>query len=224
MVDETTDASNVEQVVVCLRWVSKTFEVQEEFVGLYEVASTAAEVIYSTITDVLLRLNLSVSKVRGQCYDGAATMSGAKSGVAMRLCTVEPRAVFTHCYGHSLNLACGDTIKQCKLMQDALDTTHEITKLIKKSPARDATFKRLKEEMGSDSPGIRVLCPTRWTVRADTLKSILDNYNVLLVLWDESLEHVKDTEMKARIQGVAAQIMKFDYFFGVSGSPNLTTH
>jgi len=48
------------------------------------------------------------------------------------------------------------------------------------------------------------------------LKSILDNYNVLLVLWDESLEHVKDTEMKARIQGVAAQMMKFDYFFGVS--------
>ena len=49
-------------------------------------------------------------------------------------------------------------------MQDALDTTHEITKLIKKSPARDAIFKRLKEEMASDSPGIRVLCPTRWTV------------------------------------------------------------
>ena len=40
--------------------------------------------------------------------------------------------------------------------------------------------------------------------------------NVLLQLWAESLERVKDTEMKARIQGVAAQMMKFDYFFGVS--------
>ena len=39
MVNETTDASYVEQVVVCLRWVSEKFEVQEEFVGLYEVAS-----------------------------------------------------------------------------------------------------------------------------------------------------------------------------------------
>ena len=216
MVDETTDASNVEQIVVCLRWVSEKFEVQEEFVGLYEVASTGAEIIYAAITDVLLRLNLAVSKVRGQCYDGAATMSGAKSGVVTRLCAAEPRAVFTHCYGHALNLACGDTIKQCKLMQDALDTTHEITKLFKKSPARDAIFKRLKEEMASDTPGIRVLCPTRWTVRAEALKNILDNFNVLLELWAESLERVKDTEMKARIQGVAAQMMKFDYFFGVS--------
>ena len=101
-------------------------------------------------------------------------------------------------------------------MRDALDTMHEITKLIKKSPARDAIFKRLREEIGSGTPGIRVLCPTRWTVRAEALKSILDNFDILLKLWEESLEHVKDTEMKARIQGVAAQIMKFSFFFGIS--------
>ena len=124
-------------------------------------------------------------------------MSGAKSGVVARVHAAEPRAVFTHCYGHALNLACADTIRQCKLMRDALDTTHEITKLIKKSPRRDAIFKRLKEEMASESPETRVLCPTRWTVKAEALKSILDNFNVLLELWDESLEIVRETEMKA---------------------------
>ena len=81
MVDETTDVSNVEQVVICLRWVDENFEVQEEFVALFEVASTGAEIIYAAITDVFLRLNLAISKVHGQCYDGAATMSGSKSGV-----------------------------------------------------------------------------------------------------------------------------------------------
>ena len=64
MVGETTDVSKVEQVVVCLRWVSEQFEVQEEFIGLYEVAMTGAEVIYAAITDVLLRLNLFISKLR----------------------------------------------------------------------------------------------------------------------------------------------------------------
>ena len=105
-------------------------------------------------------------------------------------------------------------------MQDTLDTTHEITKLIKKSPARDAIFKRLKVEMASDCPGIRVLCPTRWTVQAGALKSILDNFNVFLELWDESLERVKDTEMKARIRGVAAQI----FLWCLPWSVGLTTH
>ena len=69
MVDETTDVSNVEQVVLCFRCVDRKYSTQEEFVGLYEVASTRAETIYTFITDVLLRSNLAISKVRGQCYD-----------------------------------------------------------------------------------------------------------------------------------------------------------
>ena len=164
---------------------------------LYQVDSTGAENIYHIITDVFLCLNLTISKVCGQCYNGASAMSGAKSGIVARMQAAEPRAVFTHCNGHALNLACADTIKQCKLMRDALDTTYEITRLIKISPHRDAIFKRLEEEMGSDSPRIRVLCPTRWTVRAEAFKSILDNFSVLLELWDESLQVVRDTEMKA---------------------------
>ena len=218
MVDETTDVSNTEQVVICIRYVDEHFEVHEEFVGLFEVASTRAENIFTAITDVFLRLNIPLSKVRGQCYDRAAAMCGSRSGVVTRLCAVEPRAVFTHFYGHSLNLACSDAIKQCKLMQDALDTSYEIIKLIKKSPGREAIFKKLKAEMDCDSPtpGIRVLCPTRWTVRAASLKSIIDNFEILIIAWEVSLERVKDTEMKARIQGVASQMMKFDFYFGIS--------
>lgn len=53
-------------------------------------------------------LTRSLSKVRGQCYDGASSMSGIRSGVAKRI------------MGHSLNLAVSDSIKQSKLMQDAL--------------------------------------------------------------------------------------------------------
>ena len=49
MVDETTDAANIEQVVICLRWVSETLAVHEDCIGLYEVASTGAETIYFTI-------------------------------------------------------------------------------------------------------------------------------------------------------------------------------
>ena len=124
MVDETTDSANCEQVVVCLRWISEAFEVNEDFVGLYEVPSTGAETIFSVISDVLARFNLPYSKVRGQCYDGAASMAGRKSGIATRILKVEPRAVYTHCYGHSLNLACSDSVKGCKVMRDALWTPH----------------------------------------------------------------------------------------------------
>ena len=51
---------------------------------------------------------------------------------------------------------------------------------------------------------------------AASLKSILDNFETLLKVWEISLEQVKDTEMKARIRGAATQMMKFDFYFRIS--------
>ena len=47
-------------------------------------------------------------------------MSGARKGVATLLIEEESRALYTHCYAHSLNLAVSDTIKQSKVCKDAL--------------------------------------------------------------------------------------------------------
>ena len=73
--------------------------------------------------------------------------------------------MFTHCYGHSLNLACSDTVKKSKLLKQALETTQEITKLIKFSSRRNAIFKKFKAESDSNleskTMGIQILCPTR---------------------------------------------------------------
>ena len=215
MADETTDSSNREHVTLILRRVTQELEVHEEFLGLYHVSSIDADMLTRAIKDVLIRMNLPFEKLHGQCYDGASAMSSSKRGVAKRICDLEPQAVYTHCYGHALNLAAGDTLKQSKLMKEALETTREITKLIKYSPRRDGIFQRLKETLPVGStPGIRVLCPTRWTVRAESIHSILTNYETLQRTWEEALQVTTDTEAKARIQGVAAQMTTFNYFFG----------
>ena len=121
-------------MVLVLRWVDDNLNPHEDFIGLYEVPSIEANVIVSTISDALIRMNLTLSKVRGQCYDGASNMSGLRNGVARQIKDMEKKALYTHCYGHSLNLAASDTLQNCKVMKAALETTHEITKLIKYSP------------------------------------------------------------------------------------------
>ena len=92
-------------------------------------------------------------------------MSGHKNGVAAIIKKDEPRALFTHCYGHALNLAASDAVMQCGHMKDSLDTVYEITKLVKFSPKREAQLRKIKADFGNDSdekdaPNIRVLCPT----------------------------------------------------------------
>ena len=60
-------------------------------------------------------------------------MMGKKSGVATTIKNeLSKNALAIHCYVHSLNLAYGDSMSNCKLMQNALETSFEISKLVKK--------------------------------------------------------------------------------------------
>ena len=101
-------------------------------------------------------------------------------------------------------------------MRDALDTTFEISKLVKYSPKRDDRFEKLKQELAPDSPGLRVLCPTRWIVLAESLQSVLNNYTVLQDLVYECSDSVKDTKIKSLTIGVVSQMTQCDFFFGVA--------
>jgi hypothetical protein len=60
---------------------------------------------------------------------------------------------------------------------------------------------KASENFETSSPGIRVLCPTRWTVRADALQSVL--------LREESTEFVKVSDMGCRIRGVMTYMNKW---------------
>ena len=60
-----------------------------------------------------------------------------------------------------------------------------------------------------------MLCPTRWTVRGQALCSIIVNYDMLQLLWEESLAIVKEAEIKSRIMCVSTYIKSFDFLFGV---------
>ncbi len=101
MANECTDSANKEQVVIMLKM---------DFIGLYNVPDISASTIFSVINNCLLRLNLQWNRCRGQCFDGASNMTGIRNGVATKILQLESRALFTHCYGHSLNLAVCDKI------------------------------------------------------------------------------------------------------------------
>ena len=191
---------------------------------MYNLATTTASSIVSAITDALLHFQLPLTKILGQCYDGCSTMAGVRGGVAVKIQELEPRVLFTHCYGHALNLSVSDTVKQSSIMKDCLDTCFELVKLVKFSPKREALLNLIKEEIGSDASSIRTICPTRWIVRAEALASIIDNYTELQSLWERALLNTSDTEMKARIRGIASQMESFRFLFGLLLSEMILRH
>ncbi len=224
MADEVTDASNREQVVICFRWVDNNFEPHEDFIGLYKVDTIKADAIVAVLKDVILRLNLSINLCRGECYDGAANMAGSRRGAATQILQEESRAIFLHCYGHALNLAASDAIKQSKVLRDVLDTTAEISNLLKYSPRRDALFENIKAQTAPSVPGFRTLCPIRWTVKASSLESVINNYEVFQDLWEEAKDICTDSQSRSRIAGVQAQMRRFEYLFGTFLSNLILRH
>ena len=110
-------------------------------------------------------------------------------------------------------------------MKDALETTHEITRLINFSPKCDAKLKQIRKfTEGQLQCLICLLCPTRWTVRADAMISVISNYGVLHELCDWSLDNCTVTEMKARIRGVQVHMHQFQFIFGLVLGRNLLQH
>ena len=110
--NEYTDCSNKELLSFCLRWVTDNLDVFEHFMGFYEIPDIKSSTIVSVIKDIMIRFQLQFDKCRGQCYDGASNMLGKKSGVAMQIKELQPKAHYTHCHGHSISLSVKEVTKQ----------------------------------------------------------------------------------------------------------------
>ena len=124
MADEYTDITNKEQFSFCIRTVDDNLEIKEDFLDFYLLENIKKLTVVNGIKDTLLWFNLSLQHCRGQRYDGASNVMGKKSGVAITLLVEQPKALVTHCQGHSLSLAVKALTACCKI---ACDTMREIS-------------------------------------------------------------------------------------------------
>ena len=136
-----------------------------------------------------------------------------KMGLQVQFKDINSKMLYTHCYGHALNLAVKDMSTKVRPIKDCFDMAHEITKLVKDSPKRKTLLKQICEDSQSTSKSIHAFCPTRWTVRGETLMSFVNNHDALMQLWDTSLQMTLKTDMKARILGAQNTMRSFNYLF-----------
>uniref|UniRef100_A0A087XAH7 DUF4371 domain-containing protein n=1 Tax=Poecilia formosa TaxID=48698 RepID=A0A087XAH7_POEFO len=181
IIDGTQDISG-QQESICLRFVDHDLVPQEVFVGLYQVPGTTGAENAKSALDVL-RLNIPVSSLCGQTYDGAANMSGKYSGILAELKKMQPLALFVHCRAHCLNLITEAACHTSLVVRDALQWIHELGTLSKQSGKFKSSFAATASSAEGPSISLRPLCPTRWTVRG---KAVL-----------ESLEHMASSNIKA---------------------------
>ena len=71
------------------------------------------------------------------------------------------------------------------MIRSALDLTNELTSFVRNSPKTDAALKRVTLAAGAGGGSLRPLCPTRWTFRTASLRSVVENYEHVMITLEE---------------------------------------
>ena len=215
--DETMDISRLEQMSLCVRYVTNDFVINERFLGFWSTATIDGATLFALLTDTLLSLGLSLNQIRAQCYDGASNMRGRYSGLAARVQEVENRAIYIHCHAHQLNLALQSACCAVRDIRNVLGTVSSLYAFLEGSAKRHAKLAEIQHASATGSSNhpvltLKRLCETRWSSRYRSVHAVFSNYSAIL----ETLTFISEEDTSksgADANSLFLNVSTFQFFF-----------
>ena len=146
-----------------------------------EGRTTSVE-IFKVLNNFIEQNGILWEKCVGVCSDSARMMTGRHDGVVMRIQSVAPNAVFTHCSIHREALA-------AKMLQssfkDVLDNAIKVVNLIKARALNSRMFTIMCNDMGAKHDKLLLHTEVQWLSRGKVLFQLFELCaEVLLFLID----------------------------------------
>ena len=114
--------------------------------------------------------------MRGQAYDGAGAMAGKSKGAASYLITKQPKALYTHCASHRLNLC---VVKCCSIREinNVMQSADKISRFFNNLPKRQLALEKWIDELFAQHEKrkkVKDMCHTRWIERHEAFEVFID--------------------------------------------------
>jgi hypothetical protein len=130
LIDKSHDISIKEQMAVILRYVDNNGHIIECFIGIQHVRDTTASSLKATIEASFSKHGLSISRLRGQEYDGASNMQGEFNGLKALILNSNPSAYYVHCFAHRLQLTFVAVTKKHNKVGDVFNFISSIINIV----------------------------------------------------------------------------------------------
>jgi hypothetical protein len=180
--DESTDIANAAQLLVYVRYCWEG-EVLEDFLFCKSLPGrTTGEELFRVLDSFFDESGLAWTQCVGVCTDGAAAMTGRKSGLVARVKQAGPHIISTHCMIHREALAAKDMSED---LSDAFSKCTKIVNFIKARPLNHRLFENLCREMQADHRHLLLHTEVRWLSRGRVVQRIYELRDELLIFLNE---------------------------------------
>lgn len=161
------------------------------------------------IEQAILDCNLDPSLLWGQAYDAASNMSGQYKGCAGIIQGKYPKALYSHCCSHVLNLA---VVNSCDSIQvrNLFAVMTKVYQFFDNHPKRQYTLDKFYEDSKSR---LKSLCKTRWLQRIDALYTFMDIFDSVVKSFDHILPNRSEWSRDALIDAVSLSKAILDFEF-----------
>ncbi|CAN1149252.1 Zinc finger MYM-type protein 1 [Linum perenne] len=177
----------LEQMAIVLRFVDQNGSVVERFLGISHVKDTKAFTLKNEIEAMLVKNGLSLSRIRGQGYDGASNMKGEINGLKSLILAENPSAHYVHCFAHQLQLTLVAVARNhCEVSYFFNSVSHLINVVGSSSNGELETGRGLNQEMSLKRP-----CETRWGSHFGTLVNLASIFSSVIEVLDDMLHELQ---------------------------------
>ena len=202
--DESTDACDTAQLAVYIRGIDSEFTITEELLSLVPMkGTTTGKDLFDAVLKVMVDFNLDYKLLKGITTDGAPSMMGKISGLAVRL---EKYVVDNggssllklHCIIHQQNL-CARSVK----FRNVMDIVIKSINFIRSRGLNHRQFQTLLSEMNDEHGDLAYYTEVRWISRGHMLKRFFDLRDKVKLFMEQKGKSMAELDDKSFLNDLA---------------------
>ncbi|XP_042030167.1 zinc finger MYM-type protein 1-like isoform X2 [Salvia splendens] len=215
-------------MAIVIRFVNKDGQIIERFLALVHVKKTTSVCLKEAIDSVFAKFKLSLSRLRGQGYDGASNMRGECNGLKALILKENSPAWYVHCFAHQLQLVC---VAVCKTNQYVCDFFSYLISIVTPcgSSCKRADMIRLIEhdrlvemiengEIGTgrgqnQETSLKRPCDTRWGSHYVTVIRLANMWQSVTEVLENVLVDGEEYETRGKAIGLVQKMETFEFVF-----------